>query len=139
MTRNRRPNPSPNQAGFVYLLHFDQPLAHARHYIGWSQDVEARLREHRAGTGGRLLAALRRNGLTWHLVLVLPGTRADERRWKRLRWSTRHCPACGIRNQRRFLGELLGAHLAADAEEQIAVESREADVPTDYEFETIPF
>ena len=31
----------------VYLLHFDQPYQHARHYIGSTMDLERRLPEHR--------------------------------------------------------------------------------------------
>ena len=27
----------------VYLLHFAAPYKHARHYVGWTQDLRARL------------------------------------------------------------------------------------------------
>ncbi|MBB5085041.1 putative GIY-YIG superfamily endonuclease [Nonomuraea endophytica] len=29
--------------GTVYLLHFAQPYRHARHYLGWTTDLQARL------------------------------------------------------------------------------------------------
>ena len=42
-------------AGTVYLLHFDQPYKHARHYVGWTaRNVRCRLAEHAAGRGARL-------------------------------------------------------------------------------------
>lgn len=31
----------------VYLIHFDQPYQHTRHYIGSTTDLERRLKEHR--------------------------------------------------------------------------------------------
>jgi hypothetical protein len=48
-------------AGTVYLLHFDRPYRHARHYLGWTADetVDARLARHRAGGGARLIAVIR--------------------------------------------------------------------------------
>ena len=47
-------------AGTVYLLHFDQPYKHARHYVGWASNVKRRLAEHEAGRGARLLAVVTR-------------------------------------------------------------------------------
>ena len=37
--------------GIVYLLHFERSYRHARHYIGFTQNLEQRLEEHRAGRG----------------------------------------------------------------------------------------
>ena len=37
--------------GIVYLLHFDRSYRHARHYIGFTQNLEQRLEAHRAGRG----------------------------------------------------------------------------------------
>jgi hypothetical protein len=37
---------SKNRTGMVYLLHFDRPFRHARHYCGWTTDLAARLAEH---------------------------------------------------------------------------------------------
>ena len=39
--------------GIVYLLHFDRSYRHARHYIGFTQNLE----QHRAGRGSPLVAA----------------------------------------------------------------------------------
>jgi predicted GIY-YIG superfamily endonuclease len=33
----------------IYLLHFDKPLHHAKHYLGLADDLEARLARHTAG------------------------------------------------------------------------------------------
>ena len=43
--------------GIVYLLHFERSYRHARHYIGFTQNLEQRLAEHRAGRGSPLVAA----------------------------------------------------------------------------------
>jgi hypothetical protein len=40
--------------GTVYLLHFDRPYKHARHYLGWTANLQARLDSHRAGHGARI-------------------------------------------------------------------------------------
>jgi predicted GIY-YIG superfamily endonuclease len=83
--------------GQVYVLHLDRPLEHARHYVGWASNLEARLAHHAAGTGARLLQVCRERGIGWKLAAAMPGTRSDERRMKRNRWATRWCPECGLR------------------------------------------
>jgi predicted GIY-YIG superfamily endonuclease len=83
--------------GTVYLLHFSQPYKHARHYIGWAQNVKRRLAEHEAGRGARLLAVVKAAGITWELARMWPGTRARERQIKRQGGAARHCPLCGVR------------------------------------------
>jgi predicted GIY-YIG superfamily endonuclease len=35
----------------IYLLHFERPFGHARHYLGSAEDLEARLTEHAADAG----------------------------------------------------------------------------------------
>lgn len=34
-----------SQTKFIYLIHFDQPFKHAKHYIGSAVDLEHRLNE----------------------------------------------------------------------------------------------
>src|ERR1022692_3195850 len=53
--------------GTVYLIHFDRPYKHARHYIGWALDVRRRLTEHAAGRGAHLLAVVKAAGIGWPL------------------------------------------------------------------------
>ena len=80
--------------GTVYLLHFDRPYVHARHYTGWTTDLTARLAEHQSGRGARLLAVIVAAGIGWQLARTWPGTRALERALKRQGGASRHCPIC---------------------------------------------
>ena len=82
--------------GTVYLLHFDRPYAHAGHYTGWTTDLTARLAEHAAGRGARLLAVVTLAGIGWRLARTWPGTRAVERALKRQGGASRRCPLCGV-------------------------------------------
>lgn len=82
--------------GYVYLLHFDQPFHHARHYLGWASNLNARVEHHRKGTSGvRLMEAVRDAGIgfevarTWNNV-----TKKFERRLKNQGGLSRHCPIC---------------------------------------------
>jgi predicted GIY-YIG superfamily endonuclease len=50
--------------GTVYLLHFDRPYKRARHYLGWASDLDARLAQHTAGHGARLLEVVHDAGIT---------------------------------------------------------------------------
>ncbi|MGH6655014.1 MAG: hypothetical protein ACRDVE_07380 [Actinocrinis sp.] len=82
--------------GTVYLLHFDTPFGHARHYTGWSADLPARLAEHEAGRGARLTEVVAQAGIRWTLTRTWPGvTRQVERRLKNQGGASRRCPACG--------------------------------------------
>jgi len=57
------------QLGVVYMLHFDRPYKHARHYVGWTaRNVKRRLAEHEAGRGARLLSVVRAAGIGWQLA-----------------------------------------------------------------------
>jgi predicted GIY-YIG superfamily endonuclease len=84
------------RVGTVYLLHFDRPYGHAGHYTGWASNLNARLTEHAAGRGARLLAVVQQAGIGWHLARTWPGTRALERALKRQGGASRRCPLCGI-------------------------------------------
>lgn len=81
--------------GTVYLIHFDQAVAdHARHYIGWASDLEARLEDHRRGRGARLMEVVRERGIGWHLARTWEGTRTRERAIKARSEGPRLCPDC---------------------------------------------
>jgi hypothetical protein len=86
--------PVPAGPGTVYLLHFDVPYRHARHYLGWARDVEARLAEHAAGRGARLTAVVSGAGIGWVLARTWPGGRVLERSLKRHHHAPRLCPLC---------------------------------------------
>jgi predicted GIY-YIG superfamily endonuclease len=82
--------------GTVYLIHFDQPYRHARHYTGWTPDLDTRLSKHAKGQGARLLTVARQAGITWRLARTWTGTRTTERALKRQGGASRRCPLCGI-------------------------------------------
>jgi predicted GIY-YIG superfamily endonuclease len=83
----------------VYLLHFDRPYRHARHYTGYTTDLQARLQLHRAGGGARLLQVITRAGIGWTVARTWSGSRALERRLKRQGGASRRRPIC--RTERR--------------------------------------
>jgi predicted GIY-YIG superfamily endonuclease len=80
--------------GTVYMLHFDQPYKHARHYVGWAADLAERLAEHAAGRGARLTQVVRDAGISWQLSRTWPGSRATERDIKDRRNTPAMCPVC---------------------------------------------
>jgi hypothetical protein len=89
--------------GVCYLLHFDRPYRHARNYIGWAETgrLEARLGEHRAGSGARLLAVVAAAGTDWTVARIWKDTdRYFERLLKVRRRATRLCPVCSPGNRR---------------------------------------
>lgn len=87
-------------AGLVYLVHFTEPYRHARHYTGWTADLESRLAEHQAGRGARLLQVITQAGIGWTLARTWPGTRARERQLKRQGGASRRCPICRAERRR---------------------------------------
>ncbi len=87
--------------GTVYLIHFDRPLGdldnprgQARHYLGYSDDLQARLARHREGNGAAIMAAVARAGIDWTVARTWNGDRGLERRLKKGHNSPRLCPIC---------------------------------------------
>lgn len=82
----------------VYLVHFDRPFYHARHYLGFAVDVEARLEIHRnprEWQHHKLMRAIHAAGIGFVLARVWPdGDRKLERQLKRRKSSPRLCPLC---------------------------------------------
>lgn len=88
-----------SDVGVIYLLHFDNPLHHAGHYVGWTHSLESlasRLKYHENGNGSKLLAAHRANGGTWVISRLWQGTRNDERRVKNGHCTRFYCPECRL-------------------------------------------
>lgn len=85
----------------VYLLHFDRPLPHGtqagtQHYLGFAQDVAARIAEHQSGNGARLTQVAVSRGIQLHVARVWPQADRDfERKLKRRHSPKRLCPICG--------------------------------------------
>jgi predicted GIY-YIG superfamily endonuclease len=86
--------PVPGEDGTVYLIHFDTPYKHARHYTGWAADLDRRLEAHRAGRGARLMEVIKDADITWRLARTWPGPRDLERAIKALHEAPRLCPEC---------------------------------------------
>lgn len=85
------------KTGVIYLLHFDSPLSHARHYLGFCtayERLDSRFEYHAKGNGSRLLAAVQERGITWRLARLWRGTRNDERAFKNLHAAKKYCPLC---------------------------------------------
>ena len=79
----------------VYLLHFDSPFGHARHYTGFAEDIEARITKHRKGNGSRLMSAVKAAGIGFTVARIWPGAdRHFERRLKNWHGASRYCPIC---------------------------------------------
>jgi predicted GIY-YIG superfamily endonuclease len=83
-------------AGTIYLIHFDTPYKHARHYTGWTTDLDARLQAHREGRGSRLMEVITKAGITWRLVRTWLGGRDRERAIKNRHEAPRLCPECSV-------------------------------------------
>lgn len=99
----------------VYLLHFERPLGNpqnpralASHYVGWAQNLEARIAQHRAGRGAHLTQAAVAQGIHFEVVATWPGDWQLERRIKALKATPRLCPICG----RRHPGGMLHVHVS---------------------------
>jgi predicted GIY-YIG superfamily endonuclease len=80
--------------GMVYLLHFSEPYRHARHYVGFTNNLTARLEAHVSGQGARLVQVVIEAGMTFQLARTWEGTRRDERRIKNRKEAPRLCPVC---------------------------------------------
>ena len=81
----------------IYLVHFQRPYKHARHYLGHCEDgqLTRRLDRHLAGNGSRLMRAVALAGIrvtvtrTWE-----PGGRDQERELKNRHQMHALCPMC---------------------------------------------
>jgi hypothetical protein len=88
------PDPAADGSGTVYLLHLDPPVKHARHYVGWTADLDTRLEAHRVGRGARLLEVVKELGGSFRLARTWPGSRTRERAIKNRNNAPRLCPVC---------------------------------------------
>ena len=96
---------STSPRGFLYLVCFEtrigdltNPKGAAGHYLGWADDVDARMAEHRARRGARILAACVERGIAFDVVRTWADVdRAFERRIKRQHNAWRLCPRCAGR------------------------------------------
>ncbi|MDQ6637434.1 MAG: hypothetical protein M3Y62_06555 [Candidatus Dormibacteraeota bacterium] len=80
--------------GVIYLLYFDRPFGHARHYLGSAVQLEQRLDEHHSGSSARLIFWAARAGLSGQLTRTWAGGRPRERQLKAQGGHSRHGPIC---------------------------------------------
>lgn len=83
--------------GVIYVIHFDRPLQHARHYIGWTRDwvtFKQRMSHHRSGNGAKLMKAVSEAGIEWRVTATYYADRNEERRMKKNHGASRFCDAC---------------------------------------------
>lgn len=87
-----------DEPGSVYLLCLSGYLGSdrhkARHYLGWTNDLDQRIRDHRNGKGSKFTQAACQRGLTIRLVEVWQGTRRLEKALKRRHNLKHFCPIC---------------------------------------------
>jgi len=83
---------------YVYVLHFDEPLRHSRHYVGSTNVLQKRLISHARGTGSRLCEVLHERQMDWRLatLYVVNSThvRKLERYLKSQHNGPRYCNIC---------------------------------------------
>lgn len=81
----------------VYILHFDEPIAHAQHYTGFSDQVYERLRQHaRPSTDVRIIQEFRARGIGFAVGKIWHDRgRRFERHLKKVSKNARHhCEIC---------------------------------------------
>jgi predicted GIY-YIG superfamily endonuclease len=79
--------------GTVYLLHYAEPLGRLQHYVGWTSDLDQRLRQHASGDGSTITARFHQAGTPFVLARTWPGTRQLERKIKQ-GGPANYCPLC---------------------------------------------
>lgn len=80
--------------GTVYLLHFEKPYKHARHYLGWTVDIDRRMKSHATGNGARLMEVITQNRIPWHVARTWTGGKELEQALKTWHNGSRHCFTC---------------------------------------------
>jgi predicted GIY-YIG superfamily endonuclease len=83
-----------NVQGTVYLVCFETNYRHAKHYMGWTTDLTARLEAHAAGRGARLMEVITAAGIGFTRARTWQGTRYLERQLKNRGGHARLCPIC---------------------------------------------
>jgi len=96
--------------GEVYILHFHQPLgnpanrrAQASHYVGFAEDLEARLAAQLAGRGAKIVQAAIARGIGFD-IYHWPACLAVEKLIKRRKETAVFCPTCAAARGRKPKG-----------------------------------
>lgn len=82
----------------VYLLHFERPISPdhtCQHYIGYANNLEARIAHHRKGTSkARLLEVAKERGISFVVARTWEGGKELERELKNRKKAGELCPIC---------------------------------------------
>lgn len=103
-----------DHSGYVYLLHFERPIAPGRHtaqhYIGHADNLAARIQTHERGrrynllgnpTGcARIVEVARERGIGFKVARVWSGGYELERQLKARKEAPRLCPICNPATRR---------------------------------------
>ncbi len=89
--------------GSVYIICMDRPLAHSRHYVGWTNghSLESRFKAHKSGRGARMLRAANEEGIDYMITRVWEHKDRHFERWVKNQHNTaQFCPRCAsnVRN-----------------------------------------
>ena len=83
---------------FIYILHFDTPLAHAQHYTGCTEAIQERLNAHANGAGSHLTRVLAAEGIGWRMGALMQCSKYQmrrlERHLKNIANAGRYCRHC---------------------------------------------
>jgi hypothetical protein len=71
-------------------------LTNSRQIQHWTHDLPARLVDHAAGRGARIMQVVGEAGIGWQLARIWTGTRTRERSLKRSGGAARRCPVCQL-------------------------------------------
>jgi predicted GIY-YIG superfamily endonuclease len=95
----------PNDQGntpVCYLIHFEDRLHHAGHYLGYTTNLEKRIERHRNSQSAKLLIAINKLGIKWDVVRTwINGSPQLERKLKNRHNGPQLCPICALRNSNK--------------------------------------
>ncbi len=57
----------------VYIIHLNEKLGHAGHYVGYSSNVPRRIEKHIKGNGSAFMTAVAERGISWEVAMVWLG------------------------------------------------------------------
>ncbi len=105
--------------GIVYLLHLDSPLAHARHYVGYSTNghtLKRRLAHHERGTANcSFTNALHKAGIGFKLARTFKGVdRSYERALKNTHKVKSVCLICNPKAPKTYQPKCLHTNKIGD-------------------------
>ena len=88
----------------IYLIHFQTPFMHCKHYLGYCADdrLEKRIYEHFNAPRVALMQMIKRKGIPWEVARLMEGGRDREAHLKyQIKKIAPYCPICTNRRSRR--------------------------------------